>query len=65
MKRILLVLMFTVLSASLYAQLTLQQCQDMARNHYPELAQYDLIAQTESYNLNSASRGWIPQITLS
>lgn len=65
MKRILFLLMFTVLSASLYAQLTLQQCQDMARNHYPELAQYDLIAQTESYNLNSASRGWIPQITLS
>ncbi len=37
----------------------------MAREHYPEIRQYDLIAQTEQYNLSNAARAWIPQVTLS
>jgi len=37
----------------------------MARDHYPEIAQYDLINQSEEFNVKSASRNWIPQIALS
>lgn len=47
------------------AQLTLEQCQLKAREHYPEVAQYDLIAQSEQYNISNASRSWIPQIVFS
>lgn len=48
-----------------HAQLTLEECQQKARQHYPEVAQYDLIAQSEEYSIATASRSWIPQITLS
>ena len=37
----------------------------MAREHYPEIKQYDLISETEQYNLSNAARAWIPQIALS
>ncbi len=47
------------------AQLTLEQCQLRAREHYPEVAQYDLITQSEQYNVSNASRSWIPQIVFS
>ncbi len=44
---------------------TLDECRRLAREHYPEIRQYDLIAQTEKYDLSNAARAWIPQITLS
>lgn len=44
---------------------TLDECRRLAREHYPEIRQYDLIAQTEQYDLSNAARAWIPQITLS
>ena len=47
------------------AQLTLDDCRQMARDHYPEIRQYDLIRKTESYNLSNAARAWIPQVALS
>lgn len=37
----------------------------MARDHYPEIRQYDLITKSEQYNLSNASRAWIPQVSLS
>lgn len=36
----------------------------MAREHYPAIRQYDLINQTEQYNLSNAARAWIPQVSL-
>ena len=56
-------LLFCPLAAE--AQLTLEECQQKARSNYPEVAQYDLVAQTAEYNVANASRGWIPQVTLS
>lgn len=37
----------------------------MAREHYPEIRQYDLITATEQYNISNAARAWIPQIVVS
>ena len=65
MKRFSFVIILLTLTCNAYAQLTLEMCQQKAREHYPEIAQYDLIAQSEEYNIESASRNWIPQITLS
>lgn len=43
----------------------LDQCRELARNNYPEIKQYDLIAQTEAYSVSNAKRAWIPQLVLS
>lgn len=64
MKRIALVLLAAASISTLRGQ-TLDECRRLAREHYPEIRQYDLIAQTEQYDLSNAARAWIPQITLS
>ena len=64
MKRFLLTLFAVTCVASIGAQ-SLDECRRLARENYPEIRQYDLISQTEQYNLSNASRAWIPQIALS
>lgn len=44
---------------------SLEECRRLARDHYPEIREYDLIAATEQYNLSNAARAWLPQISLS
>lgn len=51
--------------ASLIQAQTLDECHRMAKDHYPEIRQYDLISQTEQFNLSNAARAWIPQVVLS
>lgn len=65
MKRIILSILFAGFSASVFAQMTLETCQELAREHYPEVKQYDLIRLTEQYDLSNAARAWLPQLTLS
>ena len=64
MKQFLLTLFAVTCVASVGAQ-SLDECRRLAREHYPEIRQYDLIAHTEQYNLSNASRAWIPQLALS
>ena len=44
---------------------TLEECYCLAQKNYPEIRQYDLIAETEQYNISNAARAWIPQVVLS
>ena len=64
MKRFFLTL-FAVACAAASSGQSLEECRRLAREHYPEIRQYDLIAQTEQYNLSNAARAWIPQVALS
>lgn len=64
MKQFFLTLFAVVCTAASSGQ-SLEECRRLAREHYPEIRQYDLIAQTEQYNLSNAARAWIPQVTLS
>lgn len=48
-----------------YAQLTLDECQQRARNNYPLLKQYDLIRHTAHYTLRNINKGYLPQLSLS
>ena len=64
MKEFFLTLFAVVCTAASSGQ-SLEECRHLAREHYPEIRQYDLIAQTEQYNLSNAARAWIPQVTLS
>ena len=58
-------LLFTMLSAFVVHAQSLDECRRLAREHYPEIRQYDLISKTEQYNISNAARAWIPQIILS
>lgn len=64
MKR-LIVLLTALAATAAQAQPTLDECRRLAREHYPEIKQYDLIRQTERYDLSNAGRAWLPQIGLS
>ena len=64
MKRTLLTL-FTALWVVGASAQSLDECRHLARQHFPEIRQYDLISQTERYNLSNAARAWIPQVVLS
>ena len=64
MKRFFLTL-FAVACAAASSGQSLEECRRLAREHYPAIRQYDLIAQTEQYNLSNAARAWIPQVALS
>ena len=65
MRKLSFILLALLATVTANAGLTLDECQRKARANYPEIVQYDLIAQSGQYNLESAARGWIPQITLS
>ncbi len=65
MKKFLTLCLFAAASVvGAAAQPTLDECRRLAREHYPEISQYDLIARTEDYNLSNAARAWIPQLML-
>lgn len=64
MKRFFLTLFAVVCAAASRGQ-SLDECRRLARENYPAIRQYDLIAQTEQYNLSNAARAWIPQVALS
>lgn len=64
MKRIALMLLAAASMTTLHGQ-KLDECRRLAREHYPEIRQYDLITLTEQYDLSNAARAWIPQVTLS
>ena len=63
MKRILL--FFTFLPSLSFAQLTIERCQELARNHYPLIQRYGIIEKTTAYNISNASKGYLPQFMLS
>lgn len=58
-----LVLSFGVSLAT--ARVTLEECQGLAYDNYPQLKQNRLIEMTTEYNLSNASKGYLPQITVS
>ena len=56
---------FLLQSTAAYPQLTLDSCREKARANYPLIKQYGLIEKSAAYNLSSAGKGYLPQITVS
>jgi outer membrane protein TolC len=52
-------------SVSGRAQLTIESCQQKARDNYPLIKQFGLIEQTRNFNLENAAKGYLPQISVS
>ena len=44
--------------------MTPHESRRLAREHYPEIRQYDLVRRTEEYTLSNARRAWLPQLSL-
>ncbi len=66
MKRLIILLLaaFSIVSMA-DAQLTLEQCQQKARNNYPLIRKYSLIEAARDYNIDNVSKGNLPQISIS
>lgn len=64
MNRLQIAFIALIVALSASAQ-SLDECRRLAREHYPEIRQYDLISQTEQYNISNAARAWVPQVVLS
>lgn len=65
-KLILFSFLFIMCQAGIKAQsLTIETCQEKARENYPLVKQYGLIDQTEQYNISNANKGYLPQLSLS
>jgi outer membrane protein TolC len=46
------------------AQLTIEECQEKARNNYPAIRQLDLISKSTEYTISNANKAFLPQISL-
>jgi len=65
-KLILFSFMFLMVPLSMHAQsLSIETCQEKAKENYPLVKQYGLIEQTAQYNINNANKGYLPQLSLS
>lgn len=61
-----LILPAFLLNLSLSAQqtLSLEECQQLAREQFPLIKRNALIEKTEAYSLENASKAWLPQINV-
>ena len=65
MKRfMLLAFSFLILQGVCAQQITLEECRQKAQNNYPLVVQYDLVEKSKEYNLGNASKGYLPQFSL-
>jgi len=57
-------MLFLMFCLGVKSQITLDYCQQKAREHYPLIANFDLIEQSKAYNIFNATRNYLPQISL-
>lgn len=65
MKRITLLAIAALVLLCAHAQLTIEQCQRLARENYPLIRQYGLIDQSSKFTLDNLKHSWLPQVNLS
>lgn len=62
--RTLLATVTTLLSLSVSAQITLDECKTSARDNYPAVKQYRLIELSRDYTVDNASKVWLPKVSV-
>lgn len=65
MKRVVFGILFLLATVLAQAQIYLEACQKKTHENYPLVRQYGLIEKTKEYNLSNASKGNLPQFSLS
>ena len=63
MKKLFLFFLFAGLLQA-KAQITINECQEMAKENYPLIKQYDLIEKSTEYTLSNAGKAYLPQVSL-
>lgn len=64
--RKIIVSLLLVCSCSLsFGQITIEECYELARENYPLVERYNLIGLSEGYDLQNASKAYLPQFSLS
>ena len=64
MKRLFFIIVFVVCCSFIQAQITLDNCQELARENYPLIKQYGLIEQSTEYSVSNAAKAYLPQVLL-
>ncbi|MDR2948938.1 MAG: TolC family protein [Prevotella sp.] len=66
MKKYLFIILLIILPFFGFSQnlLTIEQCQQMAKENYPLIKRYALIDKSKEYNLSNAGKGYLPQFSL-
>lgn len=63
MRKGIIILILSILSPLLAtAGLTIEQCVEKARDNYPMVKKYDLLASTLDIDLSDINKGWLPRI---
>ena len=62
--RTLLATVTALLSLSVSAQVTLDECKTSARDNYPAVKQYRLIELSRDYTMHNASKAWLPKVSV-
>lgn len=65
MKKLITLLCGICCSVGAMAQVSLDECQRLAKENYPLIRQYALIEATTSYSVSNAKRSYLPQVSLS
>ena len=65
MKKSVLLLMSICQSIICFGQISIEECYRLAKENYPLVKRYDLIGQSENYDLKNASKSYLPQFSLS
>ena len=57
---------FLLFSGNIFSQkvLTIDECQQKARDNYPQIKQFGLIEQSKEYTISNLSKSYLPQLTL-
>ncbi len=63
-RTIFIILSWTAATLAAFGQLTIDRCYELARENYPLIRQYELIARSERYDLENASKAYLPQLSL-
>ena len=59
-----LTLLFILFSHWSFGQITLEDCQQKARENFPLIKQYELIEQTREFTLSNANKNFLPQLSV-
>ncbi len=63
-KFILTFILLSICALQVNGQISLEECQEKARENYPLIKQYELIEQTREYTLSNANKAYLPRLDL-
>ncbi len=61
---VVMIILASVVFMARSQQITLDECQKKAVEHYPAVARFYMIEQAKNFNLDNANRAYLPQISL-